>query len=110
MNQFRERKSRADRRCRIRGFRAFSYVRERFPHQSGCDAKALGDERLEYGLECGQDSRLARLNEDAERSPHHEATLLCHLAACTLVDEKEIGPEQFGDQDSCRLAWIEPEV
>ena len=29
---------------------AFTDVRERFANQSGCDPKALGDERVEHGL------------------------------------------------------------
>ena len=70
---------------------------ERLANKGRCDAKALGDERVEYGLECRQHARLPRLHEDAESAPHRHATLVGHLAAHTLVDEKEICAERFGN-------------
>lgn len=85
-------------------------MRERLANQRGCDAEALGDESVKKGREGGQHSRLPCLNEYAERSAHGEATFLCHLATDTLVDEKEICPQGFGDQNGCCLPWIEPKV
>jgi hypothetical protein len=65
-------------------------VRECLANQSGCDATALGDELVEEGFQCGQHARVPRLNEHAERSPHGEATLVCHFAAYLLANLKRI--------------------
>jgi hypothetical protein len=72
-----------------------------FPHRTR-DAEALGDERVKYGLERGQDSRLSR-NEHAEGSPHGEATFACHFAAHTFVNEKEILPGEIQRFESLGL-------
>jgi hypothetical protein len=85
-------------------------MRERLPDQRGCDAETLRDQSVEYGLEGGQHFRLSCLNEHAERPADRQPTFVCHLAADTLVDEKEICPEGFGGQNGGSLAWIEPEV
>ena len=90
---------------------AFADVRQRLAYESRRDAKALGDKRVTRGSQCRDPSPLSRFDEHSECAADGETAFSYHLPAYSFVNENEIGPKRFGDEeDSGGLSAIKSEA
>ena len=95
---------------RVGGFCPFADVSERVPYESRSDTEALGQKRIEHGLERRHQVRLPGLHEYSKRPAHCQSTLLRNCPADTLVDEQQISSKGLSDENRGRLARIQAKV